>query len=202
VNFSQLVQNRYTGKLDATADEALGFVVQAAKRMSRLIADLLAYSHATAENERASQAVNLDEVLASVLQTLRSRIQETGAEVRHDALPVVEGDAARLEQVFLNLLGNALKYGKNGVSPVVEVKAQQLNGDWVFSVRDNGQGFKQEYAERVFGIFKRLHGPDVPGSGIGLAICKTIIERHGGKVWAESEEGRGATFSFSLPVAP
>jgi light-regulated signal transduction histidine kinase (bacteriophytochrome) len=168
--------------------------------MSHLIRDVLAYSRATSESERVVQNVNLNEVLASVLETLQTRIVETQAEIVHDSLPVIEGDASRLGQVVQNLLSNALKYRREGSIPEISILATRRSQEWLFTIRDNGQGFSQDYAEKIFGIFKRLHGVELPGSGIGLAICKTVIERHGGRIWAESEDGRGAAFHFSLPA--
>jgi signal transduction histidine kinase len=114
-------------------------------------------------------------------------------------LPEVEGDRAQLGQVLQNLLSNSLKYRRQDVSTQVHVSAEQRNGQWLFRFRDNGEGFRQEYADRIFGMFKRLHGNKVPGSGIGHAICKAVVERHGGRIWAESEEDRGTTFFFTLP---
>jgi signal transduction histidine kinase len=119
--------------------------------------------------------------------------------VRHDVLPVVAGDAERLRQLFENLLSNALKYHRPGNPPRVRVTAKQETARWLFAVEDNGRGFPQEYAGKVFGMFKRLHG-DIPGTGIGLAICKAVVEAHGGSIWAEAEPDRGATFYFTLPA--
>lgn len=202
VSFSQLVLRNWADKLDAEAKEHLTFVVKAATRLSRLISDLLAYTWAASDNSRPSAPVPLDDVLAVVLENLKGRLRETGAQIVRQPLPIVEGDSARLGQVFQNLIGNALKYRKDEVPPKVEIEAALQDGEWILSVRDNGQGFQQQYADRVFGIFKRLHGQQIPGSGVGLAICKTIVERHGGRIWVESQEGTGSTFSFALPAAP
>jgi len=199
VTFSEIVQRDCRETLEPRTQEHLRHIVAAGKRLSKLIADLLAYSRAAAEDTRLTQYVNLDQVLNSVIDGLKTRITETNARIDHDPLPVVQGDAARLEQIFQNLISNAIKYRRADQPPRIAVKANRQNGNWVFSIQDNGQGFKQDYADRIFGIFKRLHGQDVPGSGIGLAICKTVVERHGGKVWAESQPGEGSTFYFTLP---
>jgi light-regulated signal transduction histidine kinase (bacteriophytochrome) len=131
---------------------------------------------------------------------MRERIEESDATITYSDLPTVEGDPSRLAQVFQHLIANAVQYRKEGVAPIIRVTARPQSGHWVFAVEDNGQGFQQEYAERVFGMFKRLHGQNVPGSGIGLTICKAVVERHGGRVWAQSQEGRGTTIYFTIPV--
>jgi PAS domain S-box-containing protein len=200
VAYSQLIQRRNHGRVDADTSMYLDMVITGAKRMSQLITAVLDYSRVTAESERNIQKVNLEDVFASVTEGLKAAISENNAQLVHDPLPVVEGDAARLWQVFHNLIANALKYRRPDLQPVIRVSAGRRNGEWVFSVRDNGQGFHQEYSDRIFGMFKRLHGQDVPGSGVGLAICKAVVERHGGRIWAESEEGKGATFIFTLPA--
>jgi PAS domain S-box-containing protein len=200
VNFSQLAQRKSGHTLSHDTHDHLNRVVEAAKRMSRQIRDVLNYLQATGDSELPYQLVDVGMVLASVLLQMRERIEESHATITYSDLPIVEGDPTRLGQVFQNLIANAIQYQKEGVPPIVRVTARRQNGDWVFAVEDNGQGFQQAYAERVFGMFKRLHGQNVPGSGIGLAICKAVVERHGGRVWAQSQEGKGTTISFTLPV--
>jgi PAS domain S-box-containing protein len=201
VAFSQLLGRRYSRELDNEAHEYLGYLADAALRMSDLVRDLLVYSHATKDGDRIVEPVPLQTVLEGVLHSLHSQIEETGAVVHHEPLPVVIGDRLQLGQVLQNLISNALKYRRNGTTPEVRIRAVRQASEWVISVSDNGQGFGQEYADRIFGIFKRLHGKDIPGTGIGLAICKTVVERHGGEIWAESTRGKGSTFSFTLPVS-
>ena len=198
--FSQLLQRRYAAGLGTEAQHLCALVVEAATRMSRLIADVLRYSLVSSEANRASQAVNLEEIMTSVLVDMEAVIEDTQAQIVRDPLPTVQGDPTKLGQVLHNLLGNSIKFHRLGVRPEIEVKVNRGEREWTFSVRDNGKGFNGEYAAQVFGVFKRLQGPEVPGSGIGLAICKTVIESHGGKVWAESQENMGATFYFTLPA--
>lgn len=200
VIFSQLVERRCAGALDVEAQGHLRCVVAAAMRMNQMITDVLAYSQASSEKRTITQAVDLEEVVNSVLESIKASIAATSAQILRDPLPVVQGDPARLGQVFQNLFGNAIKYHRAGVPPRIHIKANRQKAEWIISVVDNGQGFKQEYAEQVFGVFKRLQSRDISGSGIGLAICKTVIDSHGGRVWAESQEGQGSTFYFTLPA--
>ena len=146
------------------------------------------------------ESVDLNAVFDEVINTLDSRIAETRALISCDRLPVVLGDKGGLGQVIQNLLANAIKYCQPDIPPVISIRVERRSTDWCFTVSDNGIGFSPEHSERIFGIFKRLHGTDVPGTGIGLAIVKTIIERHGGHIWATSEGvNEGAAFSFTLP---
>ena len=200
VSFSQLAQRKSHDILTQDTHDHLNRVVDAAKRMSRQIRDVLAYLEATADTELPFQPVDLDTLLASVVGGMRDRIQESHASITYSGLPVVEGNPTRLGQVFQNLIANAIQFRNAGVAPIIRVTARRQNREWVFAVEDNGQGFQQVYAERVFGMFKRLQGPEVPGSGIGLTICKAVVERHGGRIWARSQEGQGTTIYFTLPV--
>lgn len=145
---------------------------------------------------------SLDEVLRQALTLVGTRVSETGTAVTHDALPTVQGDITQLSLVFQNLLSNALKYRKPAEPPRIHISAKRQESEWLISIRDNGIGFAPSQAERIFGLFKRLHSEaEYPGTGLGLAICKRIIERYGGTIWAESEPGAGSTFLFSLPGA-
>ncbi|MFN3323727.1 MAG: PAS domain S-box protein [Bryobacteraceae bacterium] len=200
VSFSQLLARGYDSHLDDSARRYLEYVVDSARRMSELVRDLLVYSRATVEGARVMKPVALDGVLDHVLGGLHSLIDESRAVIHGEPLPTVLGDRLQLGQVLQNLISNALKYTREGVRPEIQIRAERQRGEWLISVRDNGQGFDQEFADRIFGIFKRLHGKTVPGTGIGLAICKTIVERHGGRIWAESVRGQGATFFFTLPA--
>jgi PAS domain S-box-containing protein len=204
-SFVQLLAQDYGGKLDADADEYIGFAVDGAKRMHQLIADLLAYSRISTRGE-PFEPINCADVVHDVLNSLQLTIEETGALIRCAALPTVMADRTQLYQVFQNLLANAIKY-RSSAPPLIEIGAdpapeETANGrQWRFWVRDNGIGIEPQYCERIFVIFQRLHSRDAyPGTGIGLTICKRIIERHGGRIWVDSEPGQGSTFFFTLPA--
>jgi PAS domain S-box-containing protein len=199
-SFVQLLGKRYQGKLDADADEFIGYALDGALRMQRLIEDLLAYSRV---GTRGAALVSTDAnaVMGRVIAALKLVIEESGASVTSDSLPTVPADPGQLEHVFLYLVSNALKF-RGTEPPHVHVSAARANGDWRFSVQDNGIGIDPQYFERIFVIFQRLHArTDYPGTGIGLAIAKKIVERHEGRMWVESEPGHGATFFFTLPAA-
>lgn len=199
-SFVQLLQHRYEGKLDADADEFIRFAVIGTLRMEALINDLLAYSRVGARAQSLRE-VNSERVFRQVIQQLDAAIQSAGARVTHEPLPIVFADALQLGLLFQNLLTNAIKFHREE-SPVVHVSATSNGPEWVFAVRDNGIGIEKGFLDRVFVIFERLHSTDrYPGTGIGLAICKKIVERHGGRIWVESEPGSGSTFFFSLPAA-
>jgi signal transduction histidine kinase len=199
ISYLQLLAENYHGRLDADADEFIAYAVDGAQRMQQLIVDLLAYSRAgTRSTEFAPTAC--EQVLARVLVDLHMAIAESGAVVTHGPLPTVQADATQLGQVLQNLLGNALKF-RSTQPPRIHVAAEKRGTEWTFMVRDNGIGLEPIYAERIFGLFQRLHSRTAyPGTGMGLAICKKIIERHGGRIWVESEPGYGATFFFTLPA--
>ena len=203
-SYVQLLGKRYKGKLDADADEFIGYALDGALRMQRLIEDLLAFSRAGTRGG-ALVPTDANAVLDRALASLKLAIDETRASVTHDPLPTVSADPGQLEHVFLNLVSNALKF-RGAESARVHVAAARDDREWRFSIRDNGIGIDRQYFERIFVIFQRLHGKnDYPGTGIGLAITKRIVERHGGRIWVESEPGRGSTFLFTLPgvgVAP
>jgi PAS domain S-box-containing protein len=199
-SYTQLLARRYKGRLDPDADQFIQFAVEGVTRMKRLIGDLLAYSRVGTRGKELAPTP-LAKVMNNVLVSLGPIIEETGAEVTVEPLPAVLGDETQLEQLFQNLLGNALKF-KGGSPPRVVVSAEAMDRKWVFSVRDNGIGIDPQYFQRIFVIFQRLHGKDeYPGTGIGLAICKKIVERHGGRIWVESVPGEGATFYFTLPTS-
>ncbi|MEO8197639.1 MAG: PAS domain S-box protein [Thermoanaerobaculia bacterium] len=200
-SYTQLLARRYKGRLDSDADEFIAFAVDGASRMQRLIQDLLTYSRVGSEGKELS-ATSSQQALEQALVNLRGAIEGSGALVTHDVLPAVLADEMQLVQLFQNLVGNAIKYRGPGV-PRVHVSAAR-NGDlkWVFSVRDNGLGIDPKYFERIFGMFQRLHKrEEFAGTGIGLAICRKIAERHGGAISVESQPGQGANFRFSLASA-
>lgn len=197
-NHVQLLARHCQGKLDAEAEESIGFALDAAARMQRLIKDLLAYSRVSTRG-RQLQPTDSETVLECALQNLGGRIEETGATITHDPLPVVRADMMQLGQVFQNLISNALKF-HGEAKPHVHVSAQKNGTSWVFAIKDNGMGIEPSDFERIFKVFERgLNGHTRPGTGIGLSICKRIVERHGGKIWLQSEPGRGSTFLFSMP---
>ncbi len=197
-SYMQLLERRYKGKLDQDADEFIGYAVDGAGRMQRLINDLLGYSRLGTHGQ-AFTSISSQAALDQALDNLGVSLQESQAKVTHDPLPEVKGDQAQLVQLFQNLVGNAVKFHARK-APRVHVSAVPNDKEWVFSVRDNGIGIDPQYAERIFIIFQRLHDrSQYTGTGIGLAICKKIVQRHGGRIWVESEPGKGATFYFTLP---
>lgn len=199
VLYSQMLQDTSAGRLDAAADQFISMVVGGALRLERLLKDLLTYSQAGSKIGPATE-VNCTAVMREVLLNLKVAIDETGAAVEWRDLPSVHADRIGLVQLFQNLIGNAIKY-RSAAAPRVEVVAERGDKEWLFAVKDNGIGIKPEYAEQVFGVFKRLHGTAYPGTGIGLAICQRIVETHGGRIWVESVPEGGSTFCFTLPIA-
>ena len=196
-SYAQLIEKRYQGRLDDNADEFIRYIVQGADRMRTLINDLLMFSK-LGNADRAMQRVALDSAIHWALMNLEGAVRESGAEVSFSGLPEVRGDQVQLVQLFQNLIANAIKY--RGPEPLrIQITADASGPEWILSVSDNGIGIDAAYHERIFGLFKRLHGQEVPGTGIGLAICRKIVENHGGRIWVESAVGRGATFRFSLP---
>jgi PAS domain S-box-containing protein len=197
-SYTQLLAKRYVGKLDADADEFIGFAVDGANRMQRLIQDLLAYSRA-GTNGRELIATPSERAFEQASSNLRQMIEISGAQVTHDPLPIVMADEVQLVQLFQNLIANAIKYQKPG-APSVHVSSENVgHKTWLFSVRDNGIGIDVKYYDKIFGMFQRLHKrEEFSGTGIGLAICKKIVEQHGGRIWVESRVGEGSTFRFAL----
>lgn len=194
-----LLARRYQGKLDADADQFIGYAVDGARRMQVLINDLLAYSRVGTQSFSIA-LVKVEEVVRLAMKDLQASIEETGAEITWDTLPEVPADAVKLGMIFQNLLSNAIRFRKTDQPPRIRIDATPENGGWRFAIADNGIGFDPAYREKIFVIFQRLHGVDkYTGTGIGLAICKRIVEGHGGRIWAESELGRGSTFHFFLP---
>jgi len=200
VSFAQLLERRLHGKIDQDAEEFLQFLVASANRMQNQLQGLLSYSR-MGTGGCGYEPLALDRTLASALETLADSIATTGASVEAEPLPEVVGDASQLTEVFQHLVGNALKFSRSGIPPWVRVSARRKGDEWIFTVRDNGIGIDPRYADEIFQVFRRLHGPGVyPGAGIGLAICRRIIERHGGRIWVDFEPGDGATVRFSLPA--
>ena len=199
-SYTQLLAERYGGKLDENADKFLGYAREGALRMQVLIRDLLTFSRVVQAGVPRKN-VDCDVALEEALQSLTAAIEESGTVVTHTALPNVWADQTQIVQVFQNLIGNAIKF-HNGAPPQCAVSAEKSGCNWLFSVSDNGIGIAPEYAENIFVVFQRLHArTEYPGNGIGLAICKKIIEHYGGTIWVESKVGEGSTFKFTLPAA-
>lgn len=199
-SYCQLLQRRYGGKLGTDADEFIGFAVEGAKRMQRLINDLLLYSRVGTKGKPFT-ATSMEQVLANTLINLTVAVDEAKAEITHDPLPTVNGDEVQLTQLIQNLLGNALKFRDQ--PPVrIHISAEREGAMWRIHVQDNGIGIEPQYADRIFMIFQRLHTrQEYPGTGIGLSVCKKIVERHGGRIWVEPAPAKGSIFSFTLPVS-
>jgi len=198
--YVQLFEKRFKGHVDEKADKYIAYAVEGAQRMQALIGGLLAYSRLGDADHRSSR-IALDGVLDTALTNLQAAILETGALVTRDPLPVLVADPAQLTQVFQNLIANANKFHRPGVKPRIHVSSIRQGSDWVLSVKDNGIGIDPEFFDRIFVIFQRLHTrSEFPGTGIGLSICKKVVERHGGTIWIESEPRQGTSFHFTLPA--
>jgi len=197
--FAKLFERRYKGKVDEKADEFIDYMVDGVKRMQTLIQDLLEYSQVAKKGKRIKQTGS-SLAVAQALANLQLTIEENSAVVTHDTLPKVMADSSQLTRLFQNLIGNAIKF-RSAEPPEVHISAEQKGGEWVFSVRDNGIGIDPKFKDGIFVIFQRLHTRDAySGTGIGLAVCKKIVELHGGKIWVESEPGKGSTFYFTIPA--
>jgi len=199
--FTELLVDRFRDQAGPDAEEYVHFIVEGVERMSALIRDLLEYSHTGVSHGLPEQPNSVEAAMDEVLFVLAASIQESGAVITHDPLPEVWLESRSLVQLLQNLIGNAIKY-RSDRALTIHISAEESGDDWIFSVRDNGIGIADEYRERIFGIFKRLHGKEIPGTGIGLAICQRIVEWHGGRIWVESELGRGSVFRFTVPREP
>lgn len=197
-SYMELLKRRYGGQLGADADEFIGYAVDGTKRMGILIQALLDYSRAGEVSDEKLAEHDVEESLRTAIENLRLKVEESGAKITHDPMPNARFDPVRLAQIFQNLVGNALKY--RGDAPLeIHIGASVSPQELTFSVKDNGIGIDPENHDRIFGIFKRLHGREYEGAGIGLATVKKIVERHGGRIWLESEAGKGSTFYFTIP---
>jgi len=197
-SFTQLLGKRYRGKLDQDADEFIGFAVDGATRMQRLINDLLAYSRVGTRG-KPFKPVDCQGIFSQARDNLMKVIDESEAVITQEPLPTVLGDEVQLLQLFQNLVANAIKF-HNQAPTKIRVSAEKSGPEWIFAIKDNGIGIAPEHQKRIFSIFQRLHHrSEYPGTGIGLALCKKIVERHGGRIWVESQPGQGSTFYFSIP---
>jgi len=196
--FIKLLARRYDEKLDAKAREFIGFAVEGVKGMRTLIKDLLDYSRIGTRGIKLTPT-DFSEAVDRAVFNLKAAVEESGATITHDPLPTMRADLIQVSRLFQNLIGNAIKF-RGEKTPDIHIRAERNDNGWTFSVRDNGIGIDPENAERIFAVFQRLHAKDeYPGTGIGLAICKRIVERHGGKIWVKSEKGKGSTFCFTIP---
>ena len=199
-SYSQLLVKGYRGQLDGKAGVCVDIITKGAKHMRDLLADLLSYTSLGADKAEADEAIDLNTLVQKVKENLKTAIEESSAVVTSGELPTIRGRDARFVQLFQNLIGNAIKY-RSESPPRIHVSAEQRNDEWCFAVSDNGIGIEPEYYQTIFGVFKRLHGQAIPGTGIGLAICQRVVERSGGRIWVESQVGHGATFYFTLPMS-
>ena len=198
-SYTQLLAKRYKGKLDSDADEFISYAVDGANRMQMLINDLLDYSRVGTRGKEFAMT-GFDAILGKTLRDLSKRVEESGAKVTIDPMPSLIVDSGQIGQLFQNLISNAIKF-RGDTPPQIHISSAKNENKWIFSVSDNGIGIAPEYSTRIFEIFQRLHTKEeYSGSGIGLAICKKIVERHGGKIWIESEPAKGTTFYFTIPV--
>jgi light-regulated signal transduction histidine kinase (bacteriophytochrome) len=199
-SFTQLLERRWTGQMDPEAQEYMAFIVAAARRMHDLINDLLTYSRVSSGDDFNFEDIDLNSVCRQALDNLKSSIETSGATVRVSELPHIHGDEVQMMQLFQNLIGNAVKFRRPGVKPDISVLAEKTAEGWTITVADNGIGIEKSDQD-IFEIFRRLHNHrDYPGTGVGLAICKCIVERHQGRIWVESTPGQGSTFHFTVPA--
>jgi light-regulated signal transduction histidine kinase (bacteriophytochrome) len=198
-SYSQLLDRRYGIKLDDDGREFIGFMVDGVHRMEQLLGDLLMYSHQFRPLEMPPALIDPEVVLQGVLLIIDKEITQSGAKIQNDPLPKIVFDFSRLTQLFKQLITNSIKFRGNE-APQIHVSAQETDAETIFSVRDNGLGIEPRYHDQIFGIFRRLHGKDRSGTGMGLAICKKIVEQAGGRIWVESDAGQGAVFRFTVPL--
>jgi len=197
-SFTQLIERRYKGQMDSNADEFIIYIVDATRRMQELIKDLLEYSRVTTKGEDFER-VNIEEILQKTISNLHAAIEENDAMISYDELPEVMADSGQIGQLFQNLISNAIKFRKNDEPPEIHISSSKNENEYIFAIRDNGIGIEKEYYNRIFTVFQRLHTrEEYQGTGIGLSITKKIIERHGGRIWVESEPNKGSTFYFTL----
>jgi light-regulated signal transduction histidine kinase (bacteriophytochrome) len=200
-SYTKLLAKRYGDRLDAKAEKYINYITDGSDRMQQLIEDLLDYSRVGTRGQEF-EPIESEEILQRAIANLRVSIHKNHAAITHDPLPAIVGDANQLARLLQNLISNAIKY-RGERSPAVRVSAHRQDRTWVFSIRDNGIGIDPKHHDRIFTIFQRLHTrEEYPGTGIGLAICKKIVERHGGRIWVESEPGEGSIFYFTLPDSP
>jgi light-regulated signal transduction histidine kinase (bacteriophytochrome) len=198
-SYIQLLQRRYKGQLTSEADEFINYAVDGVVRMKTLINDLLIYSRVNTK-EFPPESVDCNVIVEKTLVNLKAAIDESNATINVDPLPTLHANSLQISQLFQNLISNAIKFRREGVPPVVNITAKHAGNEWLFTVSDNGIGIDKEFSDKIFVIFQRLHNAsEYPGTGIGLAICKRIVERLGGHIWVEAEPNKGSTFNFTIP---
>jgi light-regulated signal transduction histidine kinase (bacteriophytochrome) len=198
-SYIQLLERRYKNNLDNNANDFISYIVDGANRMKQIINDLLALSRLNSRGKEF-KLVNIEKVIKNIVDDLESLINENGAKIICDYLPEIIVDETQMVQLFQNLIINAIKFRRND-PPIIKITARKKEIEWEFSVQDNGIGIKQEYYKKIFMIFQRLHSKEeYKGSGIGLAVCKKVVERHGGRLWVDSKFGEGSTFIFTIPI--
>lgn len=200
VTFAQMLDRDYRSRLDEKAAEYLNFIITGGQRMSALIRDLLDYSRISSNSQEETQLIDMTRVVNETREWLRERLSDTNGTIQCGPLPVIRGPEVRVAQLVRNLIENAIKYRRAEAPLEIRVSAKPGRGEWIFTVSDNGQGFESAYNEEIFGVFRRLDRRDVQGTGMGLAICRAVVENAGGKIWAEGRPGEGATFYFSWPM--
>jgi light-regulated signal transduction histidine kinase (bacteriophytochrome) len=200
--FTELLSAKHVNAMNEEAASYLSYVAEGSRRMNSMITELLAFCHIEDSEMAPPEPVSLENVLTGVVANVGTALEESGGTITHDPLPTVLGDPAQLAEVFQNLIANSLKYRKSEDPLRIHISCARSQSEWLFTVADNGRGFEQEHAEEIFGMFKRLHGREIAGSGIGLALVKKILERHSGRIWAEGKIGEGACFTFALPAIP
>ena len=198
-SYSQMLVKGFRGQLDGEAEMCIGFIEDGTRRMRELLADLLTYTAVDSNAADGMETVDLNVIFQEVSRTLEAAIAESGAVVTSGPLPAIHGHRSHFVQLLQNLISNALKY-RSKSAPLINVSAEKREGVWRFAVSDNGMGIAQQYHEKIFGVFKRLHGRMIPGTGIGLAICQRVVERYNGRIWVESELEKGATFYCTMPL--
>jgi len=201
VNFTQLLEHEYAGKLGKDADKYIAYSVEGATRIEALLKGILDYWAATEGDDLPLLPVDCNRVLAQTLSALQLSIQQSGAVVTADPLPAVVAKEIVLMRIFQNLISNSIKY-RSKAAPTIHISAMRTAEGWQFSVKDNGRGIDPAHGDRIFGMFKRLHGTEIPGTGIGLALCRKLVDRHGGRIWMESKAGQGAVFHFTISTVP
>jgi signal transduction histidine kinase len=199
-SYSQLLVKGYRGQLEGEPGVCVDFITKGAKRMRDLLADLLSYTETGADRGEPEEPIDLNTIFEKVKENLKTAIEESSAVVTSGILPTVRGHDARFVQLFQNLIANAIKYHRE-TAPHINVSVEKRNAKWCFAVSDNGIGIEPEYYQTIFGVFKRLHGNEIPGTGIGLSICQRVVARYGGRIWVESQVGHGTTFYFTLPMS-
>ena len=198
-SYLQLIERRYMDKLDNDANDFIKFAVDGANRLQSLIVGLLEFSRIKTSGKEFRE-VDVNRILNKVLTDIELQVNESGAVIEREKMPVINGDEAQIFRLFQNIIQNGIKFRREGVKPHITISFEKSGKEYIFIIKDNGIGIEEQYFERIFIIFQRLHTrEEYPGTGIGLSICKRIVERHGGRIWIESKQGEGSSFCFTIP---